>query len=131
MKGAECYDFIPFDKMRKYIKDSSVVITHGGVGSIMDALSFDKTPIVVPRRKELNEHSDDHQMQITKEMEKQGLIIPVYNIDDLENAIEKAKTIKITKREEKKSKILNLVNKRLKEWEKNEISFSISSRYGK
>ena len=78
------------------------MITHGGVGSIMDAFSFGKVPIVVPRRKELNEHSDDHQMQITKKMEKQGLIIPVYNIDDLENAIERSRKYKIKKREKKK-----------------------------
>jgi UDP-N-acetylglucosamine transferase subunit ALG13 len=118
VEGAQCYDFIPFDKMIKYIRDSSVMITHGGVGSIMDALSFGKVPIVVPRRKELNEHSDDHQMQITKEMEKRGLIIPVYNINDLENAIEKTKKFKIKKRENKKFKVLNLINKKLKDWEK-------------
>jgi len=120
IKGAECYDFIPFDKMIRYIRDSSVMITHGGVGSIMDALSFGKVPIVVPRRKELDEHSDDHQMQITKEMEKRGLIIPVYEINDLENAIEKVRKFKIKKIEKKKSKILNSIDKKLKEWEKNE-----------
>ena len=100
------------------------MITHGGVGSIIDALSFGKIPIVVPRRKDLNEHTDDHQMQITKAMEKQGLIIPVYNIDDLKNAIDKARKLKIKKRVKKKSKILDLIDKKLKEWEKDEISFS-------
>lgn len=117
VKGAECYDFIPFNRMRGYIRNSSIMITHGGVGSIMDALSFDKIPIVVPRRKELNEHSDDHQMQITKEMEKQELIIPVYNINDLENAIKRAKKLKRRRRRKKNSKILNFINKKLKEWE--------------
>ncbi len=126
VKGAECHDFIPFNRMKRYIRNSSIMITHGGVGSIMDALSFGKIPIVVPRRKELNEHSDDHQMQITKEMEKQELIIPVYDINNLENAIKRAKKIKVKKRENKKSKILNLINKRLKEWEKNEIGANIS-----
>ena len=47
------------------------MITRGGVGSITDSLSYGKPTIVVPRRKELNEHSDDHQIQITKEMEKE------------------------------------------------------------
>ncbi len=122
VKGAECYDFIPFDKMINYIKNSSLMITHGGVGSIMDALSFGKVPIVVPRRKELNEHSDDHQMQITKEMEKQNLIIPVYDINDLENAIKTAKKFKFKKRKKKTSKILNLIDKQIKEWEKDETS---------
>ena len=118
VKGAICYNFIPFNKMIGYIKDSSVMITHGGVGSIMDALSFGKVPIVVPRRKFLDEHSDDHQMQITREMEKQGLIIPVYDINDLENAIKRAKKLKIEKRKKGMSKILSLIYKKLNEWRK-------------
>jgi len=120
--GVECFDFIPFDKMIKYIEDSSVIVTHGGVGSIMDCLSFGKMPIVVPRRMELNEHSDDHQMQITKEMEKQGLILPIYDINNLGNAIEKIKKIKTKKRVKKTSKILDIIDKKLKEWEKDETS---------
>jgi UDP-N-acetylglucosamine transferase subunit ALG13 len=118
VKGAICYNFIPFNKMIEYIKESSVMITHGGVGSIMDALSFGKVPIVVPRRKFLYEHSDDHQMQITREMEKQGLIIPVYNINDLENAIKRAKKLKIEKRKKEMSKILSLIDKKLNQWGK-------------
>ena len=122
IKGAECHEFIPFDKMLEYIRDSSVMIIHGGVGSIMDALSFGKLPIVVPRRKYLDEHSDDHQMQITREMEKQGLIIPVYDINDLENAIKKAKKLKIKRTKKEMPKILTLIDKKLIEWGKNEIS---------
>jgi UDP-N-acetylglucosamine transferase subunit ALG13 len=118
VKGAVCYNFIPFNKMIRYIKESSVMITHGGVGSIMDALSFGKVPIVVPRRKYLDEHSDDHQMQITREMEKQGLIIPVYDINDLENAIKRAKKLKIEKRKKEMSKILSLIDKKLNQWGK-------------
>lgn len=115
VKGARCFDFIEFEKMRTYIKNCRVMITHGGVGSIMDALEYGKPTIVVPRRKELNEHSDDHQMQITKVMEKKG-VIPVYNIKDLENAIKKAGKIKTKKRRREISKILELVDKKLKEW---------------
>lgn len=116
IKGVKSYDFVPVNKMRDYIKKSSVMITHGGVGSIMDCLSFGKPPIVVPRRKELNEHSDDHQMQITKEMEKQGIIIPVYDIDNLENAIKKARSFKLKKRKQGKSKIIDIIEKKLNKW---------------
>ena len=70
VKGARCFDFIEFGKMQKLIKDCDFLITHGGVGSITDALNYGKAIIVVPRRKDLNEHSDNHQLQITKEMEK-------------------------------------------------------------
>jgi len=118
VKGAKCCDFIEFEKMQKLLKDCDFLITHGGVGSITDALNYGKTTIVVPRRKELNEHSDNHQLQITKEMEKTGMIIPVYDIKDLEYAIEKAKKLKIKKSERKESRIFEIIGKKLKEWGK-------------
>ena len=118
VKGAKCFDFIQFEKMQKLIKNCDFLITHGGVGSITDALNYGKATIIVPRRKELNEHSDNHQLQITKEMEKTGKIIPVYNIDDLENAIEKARKLNVKKRIQKPPKILKIIDKKLREWER-------------
>lgn len=118
VKGAKCFDFIEFGKMQKYIKNCDFLITHGGVGSITDALNYGKAAIVVPRRKELNEHTDNHQLQITKEMEKIGKIIPVYDIKDLKKAIEKARKLKVKKRIQKKPKILEIVGKKLREWER-------------
>ena len=118
VKGAKCFDFIEFEKMQKYIKNCDFLITHGGVGSITDALNYGKVAIVVPRRKELNEHTDNHQLQITKEMEKIGKIIPVYNIRDLEKSIERAKKLKIKKRLQKKPIILEIIGKKLREWKK-------------
>jgi len=117
VKGAKCFDFIEFGKMQKYIRNCNCLITHGGVGSITDALNYGKTTIVVPRRKELNEHTDNHQLQITKEMEKIGKIIPVYNIKNLENAIAKARKLKVKKRIQKIPKTFKIIDKKLKEWE--------------
>ena len=118
VKGAKCFDFIEFGKMQKLIKNCNLLITHGGVGSITDALNYGKATIVVPRRKELNEHSDNHQLQITKEMEKTGKIIPVYDIKDLEYAIKKARKLRIKKRIKKQPKILEIIDKKLREWER-------------
>jgi len=118
VRGAKCFDFIEFEKMQKLIKSCDFLITHGGVGSITDALSYGKPTIVVPRKQELNEHSDDHQLQITREMEKIGKIIPVYNIGDLEKSIEKTRKLKVKKRIPKKPKILEVIDKKLREWER-------------
>lgn len=116
--GAECFDFIEFNKMRRLIRTCSVMITHAGTGSITDALDYGKVPVVVPRRKtaDLDEHSDDHQVQITKEMEKNGKIIAVYDIKDLEAAIKKAQKLKFKKSKRKQSKILEIVDEKINEW---------------
>lgn len=78
---------IGFSEMRKLVKDSRIIITHGGPGSIMLPWEFNKIPIVVPRNPEFNEHVDNHQILFTKRMEKESKIIAVYEIDDLEYKI--------------------------------------------
>lgn len=118
VRGAKCFDFIEFGKMQKLIKRCEFLITHGGVGSITDALNYGKPTIVVPRRQELNEHSDNHQLQITREMEKIGKIIPVYDIKDLEKAIEKARKLKVKKRIQKTPEILEVIDEKLRVWER-------------
>lgn len=121
VNGAKSYDFIEFEKMQRLIKNCDIVITHGGVASITDALNYKKPTIVVPRLKKFNEHTDDHQLQITRMMEKENKIIPVYDIKYLKSAIIKAREFKIKKRKQKKSKIFQIINEKLQEWEKSKI----------
>jgi UDP-N-acetylglucosamine transferase subunit ALG13 len=43
---------------------ADVVITHAGVGTIMNLMDMGISPVVAPRRAARNEHVDDHQTQI-------------------------------------------------------------------
>ena len=72
-----------------------------------------KKVIVVPRMRKFGEHSDDHQIQVAKELEKQGMIIGVYDIEDLEEAIKKSKNFAF-KPLRKKSIIASKIDKFLK-----------------
>ena len=94
----KCYeytDFIPARKFESKMRESDIVITHGGIGSIMTALKHGKKVIVVPRYRKFREIADDHQLDITRELEREGKIVAVYDIDDLEKAIRKVKTLKV------------------------------------
>lgn len=78
---------IRFQEMQHYTKNARIIICHGAPASIVQALRCHKTPIVVPRTKKFHEHVTDHQVIFTKQMAKMGLIIPVYEIKELRNAI--------------------------------------------
>lgn len=52
-----------------------VVVVQGGPGSIFDALSTGHIPIAVPRRAQLKEVVDDHQLEFTRQMARQGLAV--------------------------------------------------------
>ncbi len=106
--------FVGFNEFHRLIKKSDMVITHSGAGSILNALMYNKPTIVVPRLKKYREHTDDHQLQIAKALEKEGKIIAVYNIKDLENAIKKARIFR-PKTAKKKSSIIELIENYLTE----------------
>lgn len=80
-------DFVPPKELVEYINKSSYIITHGGVGSITEALKQNKKIIAVPRKKEYKEHVNNHQMQIVENFNKQGYIIGIQDIEELEKAI--------------------------------------------
>lgn len=64
---------ITSDEMHKWINWADVVITHAGVGSILDVIEAGKAPVVVVREKAHGEHIDDHQADIADEIERRGI----------------------------------------------------------
>jgi len=82
------------DSIDDLYKKADIVICHGGAGSIMNALVNKKPVIGVPRYKKFDEHVNDHQIDLVKNMEREGKIIAVYDIRKLETAISRVKKIK-------------------------------------
>ena len=94
----EGHKMMSFEEMQKTLKDARIVITHGGPSSFIEALQFGKVPIVVPRQEKYHEHVNNHQVDFTKLIEKRmNNIIPVYDIDQLANTIEKYDEVVKTK----------------------------------
>ena len=62
----EMFDFISKDEIASLIDKARIIIAHGGVGIITECINKNKKVIVVPRLKKYKEHTNDHQLQITK-----------------------------------------------------------------
>lgn len=78
----------PYQEMLKLVDEARIVITHGGPSSFIMPLQIGKTPIVVPRRHEFNEHVNDHQVSFSKAVaERMGTIIVVDEMDKLGKTI--------------------------------------------
>lgn len=114
-KYLEIYDFFDKNKLDNLYNQANVIITHGGVGSIMQAIKNNKPTIVCPRLKKYQEHTNDHQLQIVNEFSKRGFIIPYYEDDDIEKLLQKAKTFKskkfISNNEEFRKKLIMEIDK--------------------
>ena len=107
------FDYMSNEKFNKYMKDARVVICHAGVGTIFSGLKLNKKMIVAARLKKYNEHVNDHQLQILNTFAKEGYIIPLEDLEQLEELIEKDFTPKSFKSNKEK------FNKKLEEKIKN------------
>jgi UDP-N-acetylglucosamine transferase subunit ALG13 len=61
------------DEFMEQARGADVVVTHAGVGTILALLEAGIHPVVVPRRKERREHVDDHQLQISRLVDRLGV----------------------------------------------------------
>lgn len=62
---------------RQLALDADVVVTHTGVGTLLDLFDLGVFPVVAPRRRQRNEHVDDHQTELARIIERQHLGIVV------------------------------------------------------
>lgn len=64
------------------------ILTSGGPASFIMPLQVGKTPIVVPRQHQFNEHVNDHQVEFARNVAKRmGTIIDVEDIETLGDII--------------------------------------------
>ena len=81
----ETKKLLSINELNKLIKKADLIITHGGVGSILDAIKENKKVIAIPRLKEFNEAANNHQEQIINKFAELGYIKACNNITNLEN----------------------------------------------
>ncbi len=90
----EIFDLISPDELESLVKKCSVLITHGGVGSILLGLKYEKPIIAAARLKKYGEHTNDHQKQIITEFEKDGYLLALKDFNSLDKLLVKAKQFK-------------------------------------
>ena len=100
---------IPQDEFNKLIDQANLVITHGGVGSIITAITKGKKVIAIPRLKKYNEHVNDHQIEIIDSFNEKGYIIGIHSVEELGKALEEAENFKPQKYVKNTGNILKLV----------------------
>lgn len=105
----EIFDFIDKEKLEKYQDEANLIITHGGVGSIISSLKKDKVVIAVPRLKEYEEHVNNHQKDIVESFSNNGYIIGINDVKELEGAYKESKKFKPKKYIPNNSKIIKIV----------------------
>lgn len=109
-KHMKIINYMDIDEFKEYIKKSRIVITHGGVGTIIDSLNAGKVVIVAPRLQKYKEHVNDHQLQIVKKFSDLGYIIPLNDVKKLNIALKEAEIFKPKKYESNTENFIKLID---------------------
>lgn len=100
-------DYLSRNDLLNYINKADFIITHGGVGTIIDSLNLGKKVIAVPRLKKYKEHVNDHQLEIVNEFSQLGYILDGTN---LEQAIYKLDSFIPNKYESNNQKFIKIID---------------------
>lgn len=93
-KDMKIFDLIPRDELLKLEDKASLIITHGGVGTILECLQKGKKIIAAPRLKKHGEHVNDHQLEIVNSFADMNYILPLKDFNKLDKLIDKTKKFK-------------------------------------
>ena len=110
-KNMKILGLMPKEELEKYQEKADLIITHGGVGSIISSIEKGKKVIAVPRLHEYQEHVNNHQIEIVKKYSNENLIIGCKQVSDLEKAIKKVKKFTPKKFERSNSKMLEIIKR--------------------
>ena len=108
-KNMRVFDLIPQEELERYQEQADLIITHGGVGSIVSSIKKGKKVIAVPRLGKYNEHVNDHQVEIIESFNEKGYIIGLHDVSELGEALDKVKNFIPQKYVKNTGKILKIV----------------------
>lgn len=86
-----CRRFFPPEEFLKLLRSAEVVVTHAGGGVVTACLREGKKMVVVPRLKKFGEHTNNHQLEIARQLAEEGLAEVVYRMDDFPRALKIAR----------------------------------------
>ncbi len=84
------HDYLTPNEFVTAARDADVVVTHAGVGTLLELLSMGIYPVMAIRRAVRNEHVDDHQTEIAELVNRNDLGIAVDGPDLTASVLERA-----------------------------------------
>jgi UDP-N-acetylglucosamine transferase subunit ALG13 len=78
-KNIKVLDFLSPTDFENYFDSAKLIVSHAGMGTIINALVKKKPIIVMPRLFKYNEHRNDHQLATAKKMDSLGYVDVAYD----------------------------------------------------
>lgn len=75
------------ERFAELMASCTVLITHGGAGTMVDAVKLGKKVVAVPRLARYGEHVDDHQMELAAQFHALNLLCVCLDVERLPEAL--------------------------------------------
>jgi len=85
--------FLEPPEFRRRVSEAQAVVAHAGMGSILTALELGKPIVVLPRRGDLRETRNDHQVATALRLVEQRRVRAAYNTSELVGLLDSIATI--------------------------------------
>ncbi|TRD11673.1 glucuronosyltransferase [Erythrobacter insulae] len=75
-ENMEAHNRIAAADFEELVRQSQLIISHAGIGAVLTAQRFGKPVVLVPRRADLGEHRNDHQIAtVSKLANRAGVLV--------------------------------------------------------
>lgn len=103
-------DYMQIEEFNNLFNKANIIITHAGVGNIIQGLENNKVVIAAAREKIYNEHINNHQEQILENFSKEGYILPLIEFNELDKVLKQAETFKPNRFESNNDKFIKKIS---------------------
>jgi UDP-N-acetylglucosamine transferase subunit ALG13 len=87
--------FLPPEEAKRRFREARCIVAHAGMGTILSALGMRKPLVIMPRKAELGEHRNDHQIATARRLEERGLVTVAWDGDQLEEMLERLADVEV------------------------------------
>jgi UDP-N-acetylglucosamine transferase subunit ALG13 len=81
--AATAVAWMSFGDYLDHVYQAEKVISHAGIGTILNATRAGQTPVVVPRLRRFKETVDDHQLELARSLDGTGRVVVVEDLAEL------------------------------------------------
>lgn len=87
--------FYPLDEFRQSFDSATVIVAHAGMGAIIRAIEQAKPILIMPRRADLGEHRNDHQLATARAFDGRPGVLTAQSEIDLQIQLDTLTTMPI------------------------------------
>lgn len=97
-RNIEARPFISPSECRELIHDADVVVSHAGMGTILSALELGTPVLIMPRRAELGEHRNDHQLATARWFARERSVSVAFDAAELVQKLDQVERLAVGSR---------------------------------